>query len=229
MRYENYSFIGRLDINGWDTFNQQNASNPDIFKAAMGKLFNNLTPEISTGSASNRYASGSTTDSSSQRIFALVQCWRDISMDNCTKCLSNTIATILKENVVRDGGQAFRGSCIARYDSKLFFNNVPSPSPTEVPGLPPIETPSPPPKPTQSSTETPSLLPNPTLAPTSNRMGSHSKRSSKKIPINLGVLGGLFMVFLVACLWLATRRILNPASSGRKDVQIIGNAGMSPY
>ena len=76
-------------------------------------------------------------------------------MDNCTKCLSNTIATILKENVVNDGGQDFRGSRITRYDSKLFFNNVPSPSPTEVPSLPPIETPSPPLRPTQSSTETP--------------------------------------------------------------------------
>ena len=34
------------------------------------------------------------------------------------------------------------------------------------------------------------------------------------------------MVFLVACLWLATRRRLKPASSRRKDVESIGNAGI---
>ena len=40
-------------------------------------------------------------------------------------------------------------------------------------------------------------------------------------------LGGLLMVFLVACLWLATRRRLKPASSRRQDVESFGNADMS--
>jgi len=41
--------------------------------------FNNLSAEISYGSANNRYPSGSTVDWSFQRILALVQCRRDMS------------------------------------------------------------------------------------------------------------------------------------------------------
>jgi len=159
LRYENYSFIGQLDTYGWDMFNNQKVSNPDNFTAALGKLFNNLSAEISSGSASNRYASGSIIDSSFHRIFAQVQCWRDVSIDNCTKCLSHAIHSILKENDGRNEGQGFRGSCIARYESELFSNNSPSPSATETPRRPPspAETPVPPPKPTTASASNNSL------------------------------------------------------------------------
>jgi len=52
--------------------------------------FNNLSAEISSGSASNRYASGSAVDWSFQRILALVQCRRDMSF--------TTVQMSLKQN-----------------------------------------------------------------------------------------------------------------------------------
>jgi len=218
LRYENYSFVGQLSEEGWYIFNEgQNSSNPDIFNADLGNLFKNLSAKISSGSASNRYASGSgsTIGSLSHKIFALLQCWTDISIDNCSKCLSSTIDSILKTNAGRVGGQGFKGSCIARYGSERFFDESPSAPPTETPRLPPLpaETLGPPPKP----------------PPSSNNMDDHSKKPSNKLPIILGVLGALLVVFLAACSWFATRRRLKSASSGRRDVECIAFAGMSPY
>jgi hypothetical protein len=71
------------------SFNTNNVSSPDVFNAALESIFANLSAEAASGS--KLYASGTTTDSLFRKIYALVQCWRDISSDDCTTCLSNTI------------------------------------------------------------------------------------------------------------------------------------------
>ena len=122
LRYENYSFIGHLDTTDGDyVANGNTVSSPAVFNNALYSLFSNLSAEAA--STSNLYASGTTTDSLFQKIYGLVQCMRDISSDDCTKCLSNTINYIFSTYAGRQGARGLTGSCIIRYEIYTFFNS----------------------------------------------------------------------------------------------------------
>ncbi|KAH9302189.1 hypothetical protein KI387_013772, partial [Taxus chinensis] len=102
IRYENYSFSGNLDILPKTFNNSWNAIDSVVFSKAVKGLFINLTNEA-YGSA-NRYSSRKTMDSSAQKIFGLVQCWRDItSIEDYMACLSVAIQQLLL--VMANGAQ----------------------------------------------------------------------------------------------------------------------------
>lgn len=126
LRYENYSFFGQLDTTDhWYVWNDNNVSaSPDVFIKAVNSLFNKLVDKATSGST--LYASGTTTDSLSRRIYGLVQCTRDMSIDNCTSCLQNTI-NVITLNSERQGARGWVGSCIVRYEIYSFFNSTSSP------------------------------------------------------------------------------------------------------
>lgn len=127
LRYENYSFFGNLDTDGFYTYITTNVSNPEVFNAALNRLFNNLLAEAESGSG---YASGKTVDSLFRKIYALVQCWKDISTDDCNTCLSNTINYIFAVFGGTPGAQGLMGSCIVRYEIYPFFNSTALPPST---------------------------------------------------------------------------------------------------
>eukprot|EP00253_Pinus_taeda_P030189 PITA_30189 len=182
LRYENYSFFGQKDTtDGWYLWNQYNVTpSPDVYIKAVNSLFNNLVDEATSGST--LYASGTTTDSLSRRIYGLVQCTRDMSIDNCTSCLQNTINGISMHYSGRQGARGLMGSCTARYEMTSFFNSTSSPPPNSpVADTPPNQT---------------SLSSNST----------HTNKSSNNLPIILGVAGGLLLLLLVCV--LTTRRRL---------------------
>jgi len=192
LRYENFTFIGQ-----WSTVKRYfhiltTVSNPEVFNGAVSKLLSKLSAEAASGSG---YASGTTTDSLSRKIYGLVQCWKDISSDDCTRCLSTTTNKILASFSGTQGVQGLRGSCIVRYEIYPFFNSSAfPPSPAEAPAPPPGNTPV---ADTGRNQTTPS----------SNR--TPNNKPSNKIPIILGVAGGLLLVLLV-CVF-ATRRRLKSA------------------
>eukprot|EP00253_Pinus_taeda_P022062 PITA_22062 len=182
LRYENYSFFGQKDTtDGWYLWNQYNVTpSPDVYIKAVNSLFNNLVDEATSGST--LYASGTTTDSLSRRIYGLVQCTRDMSINNCTSCLQNTINYISMHYSGRQGARGLMGSCTARYEMTSFFNSTSSPPPNSpVADTPPNQT-------SQSSNST------------------HTNKSSNNLPIILGVAGGLLLLLLVCV--LTTRRRL---------------------
>eukprot|EP01018_Ginkgo_biloba_P036658 Gb_17903 [translate_table: standard] len=83
----------------------------------------NLTVEA-FAPANKGFATGTITVDSLQKIYGLMQCWRDISSDNCTTCLtvaSNSIDSFCSGFL---GAQSLPGSCIARYETYPFFNSV---------------------------------------------------------------------------------------------------------
>lgn len=96
LRYANYSFIGEMDTSAWYYHNANNVSNPDIFNAALQNLLTNLSAEAANVPARKRYASEITGVSVFPKIYALVQCTRDISNDNCTTCLSRSSGLVRK-------------------------------------------------------------------------------------------------------------------------------------
>jgi len=127
LRYENYSFFGKLDTDGFYTYITTTVSNPEVFNAALNRLFNKLLAEAESGSG---YASGKTVDSLFRKIYALVECWKDISTDDCNTCLSNTINYIFAVFGGTPGAQGLVGSCIVRYEIYPFFNSTALPPST---------------------------------------------------------------------------------------------------
>eukprot|EP00252_Welwitschia_mirabilis_P021332 TRINITY_DN5455_c1_g1_i3.p1 TRINITY_DN5455_c1_g1~~TRINITY_DN5455_c1_g1_i3.p1 ORF type:complete len:576 (+),score=59.82 TRINITY_DN5455_c1_g1_i3:162-1730(+) len=144
------------------------------------QLLKNLSLQA-INSPSSRYASGFN-DSNFPKIYGLVQCWKDISMDDCQTCVYNALDVILGHSVKKGsvGGQVLSGSCVSRYETYSFFrSNASRPS-------------------------TPSITP--PLAPSSPPSGSG--KSSSKLPIILGVVGGsilLLSLLLILC-FLSKRR-----------------------
>eukprot|EP00253_Pinus_taeda_P017388 PITA_17388 len=180
LRYENYSFIGQLDtVDAWYAYNLNNVSSPDVFMTALGNLFTNLSAQAA--SSSHLYASGNVTDSLSRKIYGLVQCWRDISSDDCTTCLSNTINYIFTVYTGRQGARGLIGSCIVHYEIYPFFNSTADTPPVEAPVNKPVDI-------------------------TPSRNSTQINKSSNKLPLILGVAGGLLLVVFV-CLLAIGRRL----------------------
>jgi hypothetical protein len=188
LRYENYSFFGQLDTGGLYLYNPNNVSSPDVFNTALESLFVNLSAEAV--SRSKLYASGTTTDSLSRKIYGLVQCWRDISSGNCTTCLSETINYIFSTFAGKAGARGLMGSCTVRYETYPFFSSTLPPSPAEAPAITPVAD-----TPLKQITESPAITPvADTPSNNSTQVNQSDEKSSKKIIIILGIVGGLLLV-----------------------------------
>lgn len=165
LRYNgNYNFTGHMDTFGDNYFNKYNASaDPAAYAEAAWQLLSDLSSEITSGSATNWYASGSIVDSGQFRtIYGLAQCWGDISLADCKTCLSTKIDQLFIYNTGRLGARGLARSCIIQYDANIFSN--PSPSPAPQINVPPASPP---------------------------------EKSSTKIPIIFGVIGGLLLLLIM--------------------------------
>eukprot|EP00253_Pinus_taeda_P016626 PITA_16626 len=126
LRYENYSFIGKLDTDlgsivaelfGHDDTGVLMAAD---FRGAAQNLLNNLAAEAAN--ETKRYAFGKALDSLSQRIYGHVQCTRDLNREDCNACLSYSINKIFSFNTTA-GVQYLSQSCILRYEVYPFYNS----------------------------------------------------------------------------------------------------------
>lgn len=167
LRFENYNFIGEVNKFVVNLTNPNKVSaDPDVFLAAAQQLLSNLSSDIVSGSAANRFASRSIIDASGHPILALAQCWGDITLVGCKQCLSIAIESLFTDNSGSLGGRGLAGSCFVQYESNGSSNPLP-------PAAPPPE---------KSST------------------AAHSpptEKSSNKIPIVLGALGGFLLLLMI--------------------------------
>eukprot|EP00253_Pinus_taeda_P018677 PITA_18677 len=122
LRYENYNFIGKMDTSLGSIYSEDFRGDTGVnyknFEADVKDFFNKLSAEAAL---ETKRSALSTTDSSSQKIYGLVQCTRDISSKECTTCLSYAINIIFTSSVYA-GVQYWSQSCIVRYEISLFFN-----------------------------------------------------------------------------------------------------------
>lgn len=185
LRYENYDFFGQMSTGGWYNYNKTNVSTPDVFNAAVESLFNNLSGEAV--STSTLYASGTTTDSLSRRIYGEVQCTGDISSILCKTCLLSAINFLLSSIPGSAGATVLSKSCTAHYEMYPFFNSIllPSPSTAEGPAIPPVA----------ENSESPAIAP--VAYQPGKQMNQANRNTSRKIIIILilAVLGGLLLYF----------------------------------
>eukprot|EP00253_Pinus_taeda_P007850 PITA_07850 len=204
LRYEDYNFTGILDTELGSIFPESGVLAgvflPTDFQIAAENLLRNLSGAAAP--EKKKSALGTTVDSS-QTIYGLVQCTRDISSHSCTRCLTYAIDKIFTSYSGNQGVQYWSQSCIVRHEIYLFFNMTAlSLTPAERPvNTPPKQiTPSSntPPKQITPSSNTPAEGPANT-PPKVNRPSSTSGqiKHSSKTPIILGVAGGFFLVLIV--------------------------------
>lgn len=186
LRYENYSFVGQLGDNGCYINGTGNATNPSVSVSVVHMLWSKLADEAA--SVVNRCAFNRTVDSLSRNyIYALAQCTRDISTDDCTTCLSQTINNSLSNYPGSQSLQGLMSSCIVRYEPYPFFNSTALP---QAPAEAPVHTP-------------PKITAVPLARAEAPAHTSQINPSSKyKIPIILGAVGG-FLLILFVCLFAA--------------------------
>ncbi|XP_059076226.1 cysteine-rich receptor-like protein kinase 10 [Cryptomeria japonica] len=191
LRYENFNFVGQLSTNGTSAYSPAKVKgDPAGFSMAVKALFTNLSDAALR--SSYRYASGQTIVSSFYQIFAIVQCWRDISsVEDCNTCLKVAIRRMLEatDDGTHEGGWGCLGSCIAHYEISPFFTPAPPPPP------PPLQMPS-----------RPSLTP---------------KKSSIKKRLVWGIVSSLFVI-LILCLFAIRKKlksaiVLRKPASTRKE------------
>ncbi|KAD7117344.1 hypothetical protein E3N88_04612 [Mikania micrantha] len=88
LRYSNENILGNAPIDYYVYLaNSQNATNIDLFNRALWPLLSKLMEDAAGGSDQLKFASGNTTGPDFQRIYGLVQCTPDLSVEDCGRCL----------------------------------------------------------------------------------------------------------------------------------------------
>eukprot|EP00253_Pinus_taeda_P022151 PITA_22151 len=207
LRYENFSFFSEIDTNGTYLVNTNKMSTSNLydFRTTTSNLLFNLSNEA-YNFANKGFAQGSATYSVNGTVYGLVQCWRDLSLNNCRSCLQLATNNLYECCSANEGAQALLGSCRVRYEIYPFFN-------TSTQGA---SSASPPPPPSSNSSR---ANPPTTAAQTPPANGTSSttskSSSSKTLPIILGIVGGVVVALMVSL--FAMRSKLKSAFS-RKPV-----------
>ena len=146
FRYSDQSFFGSSTGSEFYMWNVNNVSDVSTFNRLLGNLLNNLT--VRAASSKRMFAAGSVDFNDFQKIYALVQCTRDLSPETCSVCLKGQIGDIPSCCAAKQGARVIGGSCYLRYEVGPFYNAsaavdpppsaapAPSPNNTLPPGIP---------------------------------------------------------------------------------------------
>ncbi|XP_031501483.1 cysteine-rich receptor-like protein kinase 10 isoform X2 [Nymphaea colorata] len=115
LRYSDENFGGMVDVS-------DGACQPAEEKASES----NLTSLSMQSSSNHFFATGISVIPDSKRIYALVQCVRDIPVDRCRWCLQNASSDIEGCSNGKQGGSILRGSCILAFGVQPFFFGDPT-------------------------------------------------------------------------------------------------------
>ncbi|XP_047975947.1 cysteine-rich receptor-like protein kinase 44 [Salvia hispanica] len=122
LRYSDESLV---DGAGSDSFpitakSIRTASDPEHFNQNLWGLLGYLRAQAGAGGQLMKLAAGNETGSSSQTIFALVQCVPDLSEEGCNRCLINS-----EQNACCDsntGMRLYMPACFIQYEVLPFYN-----------------------------------------------------------------------------------------------------------
>ncbi|CAL9129514.1 unnamed protein product [Musa textilis] len=141
LRYSNQTFFSTADTSfRYLAWNTQNVSNQQQFDITLGNLMDGLTEKAS--SSPKLFAAGSANVTSFNKLYGLVQCSRDLSADDCYRCLLDMVNSIPNCCSGKQGGKVYVQSCYLRFESYPFYNlsAVEAPPPPSVPPSPSSET-----------------------------------------------------------------------------------------
>ncbi|TXG47131.1 hypothetical protein EZV62_026425 [Acer yangbiense] len=112
-------------------WNTMNATDPTRFDELVLSLMN----EARTLAVNNpkRFATKKGDSTTSQTIYTLVQCTRDLSSDDCSRCLVQNTANLPKGVI---GGRTLYPSCYCMFELYPFYNDNSTASPPPTPTVP---------------------------------------------------------------------------------------------
>lgn len=119
LRYSNDNFFGKLNTSdNWPLSNKQNIPEPEQFGSVVNMTLRNLTRKAAY--SSDMYATGEV-GFMDDTVYALVQCTRDLSPDDCNKCLRVATREILDVYYYSIGARLLSRSCYLRYELYAFY------------------------------------------------------------------------------------------------------------
>ncbi|KAL9159133.1 hypothetical protein ABFS82_08G114700 [Erythranthe guttata] len=122
LKYSDVNFHGTIDNrNKFYMWNLNNVStNAELFNQKTRELIGNLSTNASR--TSKMYAHGETDIGIESKIYGMVQCSRDLSRDDCKKCLDGAVSELPSCCGGKQGGRVVGGSCNIRYEIYPFLN-----------------------------------------------------------------------------------------------------------
>ncbi|XP_042478706.1 putative receptor-like protein kinase At4g00960 isoform X1 [Macadamia integrifolia] len=109
----------------------RNVLNPNGFNQTLINLMKSLATMATNSSSSSRikyFATGEANFSSSEKIYGLMQCTRDLSPSDCQKCLRNATDYISITFNGSSGLGVYYLTCVARYSDRPFYSAASDPS-----------------------------------------------------------------------------------------------------
>ncbi|OMO64903.1 hypothetical protein COLO4_31716 [Corchorus olitorius] len=127
LRYSNINFFGRLNVAdniGKDNVN--NVSDPVRFQSVVENKLRNLTKVAAFNSSANMYAIGNQTFTitTTETLYALVQCTLDLSPNDCNNCLEAAIKDVSSQCYGSRGARLLSRSCYLRYELYAFYEGA---------------------------------------------------------------------------------------------------------
>ncbi|KAM7275511.1 hypothetical protein ACFE04_017377 [Oxalis oulophora] len=124
LKYSSHDFFG-----GIDTQYKLSMASVDYVKNINPYIFNNKTKLLLSKLAEKAvarkkfYATGKRKlDKSNNTLYGLTQCTRDITSEDCKKCLDQIIGELMYCCNARQGGRVLSASCNFRYELYPFVN-----------------------------------------------------------------------------------------------------------
>ncbi|XP_028808385.1 cysteine-rich repeat secretory protein 38-like [Neltuma alba] len=122
FKYSDKDFLGRIDhANKFYMLNVNNVTNPDAFNYKTKELLSRLAEEAHGNP--KMYAAGELKleEGKNMTVYGLTQCTRDLSSDDCKKCLYDSIGELPNCCNGKQGGRVLGGSCNVQYEIYPFF------------------------------------------------------------------------------------------------------------
>ncbi|XP_057808526.1 cysteine-rich repeat secretory protein 55-like [Salvia miltiorrhiza] len=120
LRYSTQKFFGGVDTWGVYLYNTQNVSDPEVFNKKLASLMDVISKEA-VRTSSRGLGRGKTDVSEFVRLYALVQCTRDLSQINCAQCLAIAVSNFPTFCDNKRGCRVLYSSCYVRYELYPFF------------------------------------------------------------------------------------------------------------
>ncbi|KAL2349524.1 hypothetical protein Fmac_003524 [Flemingia macrophylla] len=124
LRYSNNNFVGTLNVTNIEGLdNHQNVSEPEKLESVVNYTMSNLTKVASFDASANMYATGEV-PFEDKTIFALAQCTRDLTANDCSRCLQIATGYIAKCCYASIGARVLSLSCYLRYEFYPFYHGA---------------------------------------------------------------------------------------------------------
>ncbi|KAM1959683.1 hypothetical protein FF1_005131 [Malus domestica] len=124
LRYSDVKFYGELNVaDNIVSTNKKNVSDPKKFENTVKEKLRELAKQAAYDASAKMYATGDV-PFEDKVIYALVQCTRDLSGEDCGKCLQQAIEDVLRKYYFSIGARLMSRSCYLRYELYGFYKGA---------------------------------------------------------------------------------------------------------